>query len=154
MRYLVPVLTGVVDPSHRTWLEDINKSTKKETQNSKNLTKAITNNATELSAIQVHVQASSPFTHSHNRTPSLRLSMKLSPIFLPVTSWIHSLSSSSFWGSYFPASWGRGGTEVGGQTQDWNFCFICSFVTKWQLISAHEILHDQAHSLVAGLKSF
>lgn len=28
VRYLVPVLTGVADLSHRTWLENINESTK------------------------------------------------------------------------------------------------------------------------------
>lgn len=33
VHYLVPVLTGVVDLSHRTWLENINESTKRGTQN-------------------------------------------------------------------------------------------------------------------------
>lgn len=46
----------------------------------------------------------SPTTHSHRITPSFRLSMKLSPILLLVTSSIQSLNSSSFWESYFAAS--------------------------------------------------
>lgn len=53
----------------------------------------------------IRLQANTSITtHSHKRTPSFRLSIKLSPILLPVTSSIQSLNSSSFWESYFAAS--------------------------------------------------
>lgn len=100
MHYLVPVLTGVVDLSHRTWLQNINESTEKKKKESKYF-----HGGLQLSCTRNDCDRSRGTTHSHSRTPSFRLSMKLSPILLPVTSWIHRRSSSSFWGSYLPASW-------------------------------------------------
>lgn len=111
--YLVPVLSGVIDLFHRARLENIDEPEKgKKRQSSGRRRRAIVSAASTLC-----------LAYSHNKTPSFRLSMKRSPILLPVTSWIHSLSSSSFWWSYFPASWGA---EVRGQTlcHQCTFCFI------------------------------
>lgn len=94
--YLVPVLTGVVNLFNRAWLKNINKSVKKEKNNKMPICEA-----SDAMILQVNTF---PTTHSHKRTPSFRLSIKLSPILLPVTSSIQSLNSSSFWESYFAAS--------------------------------------------------
>lgn len=65
------------------------------------------NNVTYLSNMQIFRCSliDQRCTHSHRTTPSFNPSMKLSGSLRPVTSWIHILSSSSFWGSYFCASW-------------------------------------------------
>lgn len=66
----------------------------------------------ELTRMALLWNRDSYHTYSHRMTPFFNSFWKSEPMGRSMMSWIHSLSSSSFWRSYFCAIW------VGGEVKD------------------------------------